>query len=37
MIMADILMWFLLVAGTYVVFIGYWLATLASRGRRLMF
>src|ERR1700730_15576000 len=29
MIVADILMWFLLVAGTYAVFISYWLATQA--------
>src|SRR5262245_36301588 len=29
MIVADILMWFLLIMGTYVVFISYWLA---SRG-----
>jgi hypothetical protein len=27
MIVADILMWFLLVAGTYIVFISYWLAS----------
>src|SRR5437016_5353289 len=26
MIVADILMWFLLVMGTYIVFISYWLA-----------
>jgi hypothetical protein len=27
MIVADILMWFLLITGTYIVFISYWLAT----------
>src|SRR5713226_10242856 len=27
MIVADILMWFLLIAGTYIVFISYWLAS----------
>ncbi len=40
MIVADILMWFLLIMGTYVVFISYWLASqalfpdLADRCRR---
>src|SRR6202022_489256 len=29
MIVADILMWFLLILGTYVVFISYWLAAQA--------
>ena len=27
MIVADILMWFLLIAGTYIVINGYWLST----------
>ena len=27
MIVADILMWFLLIAGTYIVINGYWLTT----------
>ena len=29
MIVADILMWFLLIMGTYVIFISYWLAAQA--------
>src|SRR5260370_6918043 len=29
MIVADILMWFLLILGTYIVFISYWLASQA--------
>ena len=29
MIVADILMWFLLIMGTYVIFISYWLASQA--------
>lgn len=29
MIVADILMWFLLITGTYIVFISYWLASQA--------
>ena len=29
MIVADILMWFLLIMGTYIIFISYWLAAQA--------